>query len=132
MMKDEDKIEIVEIGLDEDLAKRMKEAATISKGTQIRISNQMRKLKKVSKSTKKKRKWEGKIDKIFNILKEAYDKNEVVHRDVLLEAAECESKQLPGLILKIRTYLRNTQNDKWVLMKKQVNKTTHYYLCPFS
>ena len=133
-----DRVEIVEIGLDGDFKDKLAKAAQISEDVQIKIKGQLSGMTVQKKSASKKaqriRKWEGKMDAVFRVLKEAYDEDpaKLVSKDAIIAAAGCEPGELSPLVQKIKRYLRTTKEDKWTMLKKQSKGVAHYYLVPFA
>jgi len=131
----QDRIEIIELGLDKDFLKEINGEAKMSDEITIKIKGHLEGLKRqtVNKKVLKKKKWEGKLDIVFNLLKESYDKdpNVYVPKTAVVEALECEEKDLSPIMQKFKKYLRTTKEDKWTISKKKVKKITSYALVPF-
>jgi hypothetical protein len=131
-----DRIEILEIGLDENLKKEIEEKSNLSSEIQIKIKTHLDGMKKqpINKRTQQRRQWEGKLDTIFGILEEAYSKdpNELVPKKVLMESIGCEEKDFSPLMQRFKKYLRTTKEDKWVVNKKRRKGGVNYHLVPFA
>ena len=130
-----DKIEIVELGLDEDFLKEMDGESKLSDDIKIKIKGHLDGLKKqtVNKKAIKQQKWEGKLDVIFKILKETYDRdpNEHVQKTVIIEAISCSEREFSPTMQKFKNYLRTTKEDKWAISKKKKKGIASYALVPF-
>jgi hypothetical protein len=130
-----DRIEIIELGLDESFLKEMEEEAKLSDDIKIRIKGHLEGLKKqtVTKKAIRQQKWEGKLDLIFKLLKEAYDKdpNEYVPKTAIIETISCSEREFSPTMQKFKNYLRTTQEDKWTISKKKRKGITSYALVPF-
>jgi hypothetical protein len=128
-------IEIVEIGLDENLKEEIERASLMSDDIKIKLKGQLDGLKvhKVSKKVKDQRKWEGKLDIVFGILKEAYDEDPKTYipKTTIMEAISCSEMELSPTIQKFKRYLRTTKEDKWSLSKKKIKGVASYALVPF-
>lgn len=132
-----DRVEIIEIGLDDDFKNKLAKAAQISEDVQIKIEGHLAGMKVQRSSSKKAqrvRKWEGKMDAVFNVLKEAYDEEptKMVPKTDIIGAAGCEDKELSPLIQKFKNFLRTTKEDKWTILKKKIKGVIHYNLVPFA
>ena len=131
-----DKIEIIELGLDKDLKKDIEDSAKLSDDIQIKLKSQVQGLTKqmINKKAQAQKKWEGKLDIIYEILRESYEKNpeEYVPKAVIMEAISCNDKELSGTVLRFKHYLRTTKEDKWTLMRKKIKKVASYALAPFA
>jgi len=132
----EDKIEIIELGLDEDLKKDIEDSAKLSDDIQIKLKNQVQGMTKqmINKKAQEKKKWEGKLDIIYEILLESYERDPQKHvpKTTIIEAISCSDKELSSTILRFKRYLRTTKEDKWTLMRKKVRGITSYALAPFA
>jgi hypothetical protein len=131
-----DKIEIVELGLDEEFIKQLEDEAKLSDDIKIKIKGHLDGLKQqnVNKKAIVSQKWEGKFDIIFNILKESYDKDSkgCVAKTIIMETISCTTdKEFSPTMQKFKNYLRTTKEDKWTLLKRKTKGVTGYSLAPF-
>jgi hypothetical protein len=132
-----DRIEIIEIGLDKNLKEEiMKPAHEADDSIRVEIKGHLAGLRKqsINKKAQKAKKWEGKLDIVFGILKESYDKDPqaFVAKHVIMEALKIEDKELSPTIQKFIKFLRTTKEDKWTMIKKRVKGVTSYALAPFA
>jgi len=131
----QDKIEIVEIGLDKDIKKEIEEFSMISDDIKIKIKGHLDGLKQqsVNKKTIRKNEWEGRLDVIFNLLKETYDgdPSAAVPKAAIVESITCTDKEFSPIMQKFKTYLRTTKERKWVIAKHRRKNITCYALAPF-
>lgn len=130
-----DRIEIVEIGLDEEFLKEIEKEQTLSRDVQIKIKGHLEGLKKQTATKKniRQKKWEGKLDIIFDILKESYDKDSsaVVPKNAIIDALSCSDREFSPIMQRFKNYLRTTKEDKWTVVKKKRKNVASYCLAPF-
>jgi len=130
-----DRIEIIELGLDEEFMKEIEGEIELSDEIKIKIKGHLDGLKQqsVNKQAIIKNKWEGKLDVIFGLLKESYDKDPKigVPKSAIIEAMSCTEKEFSPIMQKFKNYLRTTKEDRWTLAKKKSKKLTTYSLVPF-
>jgi len=131
----QERIEIIEIGLDEEFLRQMEEKVKLSSDIKIKIKGHLDGLKKqtVSKKEIRRKKWEGKLDVIFNLLKESYDEDpsNVVKKGAIIESVSCTEKEFSPIMQRFKNYLRTTKEDKWTIAKKKRKGETSYQLVPF-
>ena len=134
-MRDRDRIEIVELGLDEAFVKEIEGEMQLSDEIKIKIRGHLEGLKQqtVNKQNLIRNKWEGKLDIIFGLLKESYDKDPKtgVPKTAVIEAMSCTEREFSPLMQKFKNYLRTTKEDKWTLSKRKAGGSTTYSLIPF-
>lgn len=129
------RIEIIEIGTDEKLKKEIEESSKLPEGMRSMIKEHLDGLKKQPiKTSPEKRKWEGKLDTIFGVLKEAYDKDPKIFTSklIVMQSINCDEKDFSPLMQKFKNYLRTTKEDKWTIFKKNVKGISSYALVPFA
>ena len=130
-----DKIEIIRLGLDEKFLKELQTDVEVSAKMKDAIRGQITKLKRqpINKRQLRQKRWEGKWDILFKILKEAYDDGtKYVTKTKMINAIDSNDNEWPSAIKKFRDYLRTTKEDKWVVEKKVKRKVTYYFLVPFA
>ena len=132
----QDRIEIVEIGLDEEFLKRMEEKVKLSDDVKIRMKGHLDGLKKqpVNKAAIRQKKWEGKLDVVFGMLKESYDKDpaECIPKTAIIKAISCNDREFSPIMQRFKNYLRTTKEDKWTISKKKRGGIASYALVPFA
>ena len=113
----------------------MEEKIKVNDDVKIRIKGHLEGLKKqtVTKKAVRQKKWEGKLDVIFNILKESYDKDPkgCVPKTAIIEAISCNDREFSPIMQRFKNYLRTTKEDKWTISKKKRKGISNYSLMPF-
>jgi metal-dependent HD superfamily phosphatase/phosphodiesterase len=131
----QDRIEIIELGLDEKFLEEIEGEMKVSDEIKIKIKGHLDGMKRqtVNKKEHRQKKWEGKLDIIFNILKESYDNDpkSYVPKTTIIEALSCEEKEFSPTMQKFKKYLRTTKEDKWSISKKRLKGVSSYALVPF-
>jgi hypothetical protein len=131
----QDRIEILELGLDEKFLEEIEGEMKVSDDIKIKIKGHLDGLKRqtVNKKAHRQKKWEGKLDIIFGVLKESYDSDASAHvpKAAIIEAVSCEEKEFSPIMQKFKRYLRTTKEDKWTISKKRLKGVSSYALVPF-
>jgi hypothetical protein len=131
----QDRIEIIEIGLDKDIKKEIEESTMVSEDIKIKIKGHLDGMKRqtVNKRAIRQREWEGKLDIIFNLLKESYDADpkQSVAKHVIIESVSCSEKEFSPIMQKFKKYLRTTKEKEWAITKRRIRGVTSYALIPF-
>jgi hypothetical protein len=131
----QDRIEIIEIGLDKNIRKEIEESTVVSEEIQIKIKGHLDGMKRqtVNKRVIREREWEGKLDIIFNLLKKAYDEDpkQAVPKHAIIESVSCTEKEFSPIMQKFKKYLRTTKEKEWTISKRRIRGVSNYALVPF-
>jgi hypothetical protein len=132
----DDKIVILELGLDEEIRQEIMEPLEVSDEIRVKIRSQLEGMKRQrsNKEALRRQKWEGTLDILFNMLEEAYatDPQSFVAKSSIIKTLECTDKEFSPIMQRFKKYLRTTKEDKWTIAKKRIKGTVNYALVPFS
>lgn len=130
---DPKRVEIIEIGLDEEIKKEIERTAVISENTKSKVESTIGDIPQPKKVVEIKR-WEGKMDMLFNLLLEHRNKDPktYVHKSAILASISIADREVSPTIQKFNIYLKTTKGDKWRLIKKRVGGEAGYAIVPFA